>query len=483
MACTVGLTACGGGSGPGGVQGPSFPAGGGDDPTAGAWATWVVDPAAAAFQAPRPPAPASDQAAGELAELVAYAAARTPAQLADVATWDLGTCKRWNELARSLVASRSLPPPRASRAYGLLGVAMYDAMVVAWQAKHAWLRARPSAYPGAPALGGVEPNSPSYVSERACLSSAAREVLRYVFTDPADQATVDALLQSALEADLVAGVAFRSDVEVGQDLGAAAGAAVVAWAQADGADNPDVATRLPSGATYVPAAGPGTGHWTPTSASPALLPGWGGVRPFVMASGSALLCPAPPAWDSAEGAYFLQEVYDVSQALTPGLVAIATLWADGPGTATPPGHWNQVAVDAAVAEGFSEPRMARLLALLNAAQADAFIACWYNKYAYDYVRPVTEIRAQIDAAWSPLISTPPFPSYPSGHSSTSGAASQVLAFLIPGRASGFTSMATDAKNSRLYGGIHFAFDNDAGLDLGRSIANAVILRATHDGAP
>lgn len=479
------LPACGGGGTS--EAGLSFPAGTGVEPTAGTWRTWVVDASAPAFTPPAPPLPGSDATQAELAELTALAAARTPGQLADVAQWDLGVCKRWNELARSLVALRSLNPPRASRAYALLSFAMHDAMVTAFRCKHRHLRARPSAHPGAPSLGGVEPDSPAYVSERACLSAAAREVLRYLFTNPADRATVDALLQSALDADLVAGVSFRSDVEAGRALGAAVGAAVVASAQTDGADNPGVATQLPGGVPYVPAAGPGTGRWTPTpnAFAAALLPGWGGVRPHVLSSGGALVCATPPAFGSPEFTYFLNEVHSVSLSLTPALTAIATFWADGGGTFTPPGHWNQIAVDAATTDGLNECRMARLLALLNAAQADAFIACWWNKFHFDYVRPITEIRAQINAAWTtvPGIPTPPFPSYPSGHSSTSGAASQVLAFLLPARAAEFAAMATEAKNSRLYGGIHFSFDNDAGLDLGRLIGNAVIAIAENDGAP
>jgi hypothetical protein len=467
------------------VTGPFFTAGTGTEPTAGTWRTWVIDPAAPAFALPAPPLPNSAETEAELAELHTYAAARTPGQLSDVAAWDLGVCKRWNELARAIVASTNLNPPRASRAYMLLGVAMQDATIAAWRVKHAHLRARPSAHAGAPAVAGVEPATPSYPSERACLSAAAREVLAYVF--PGNLAEIDALLQSALEADLIAGVAFRSDVEAGETLGQAVGAAVVADASTDGADDAAIATNLPNGTPYTPAPGAGTGSWcrTPPAFADPLLPGWGGVRTRALLTGDSLVCPTPPAWNSVDGLYHRDEVYNVSQNLTPNLIAMAQFWADGPNTATPPGHWNQIAVDAAVADGLSEPRMARLLGLLNVAQADAFVCCWHNKYLFNYVRPISEIQANIDPAWETVagVGTPPFPAYPSGHSSTSGAASQVLAFLLPAHAAEFASMATDAKNSRLYGGIHYTFDNDAGLDLGRLVANLVIAIAENDGAP
>jgi membrane-associated phospholipid phosphatase len=490
LALVVLAPACGGGSGGGGgtmptPAGPFFTAGTGTEPTAGTWRTWVIDPTLASFTPAPPPLPNSTETQAELAELQVFAAARTPTQLADVATWDLGVCKRWNEQARALVASTPLDPPRASRAYLLLSVAMHDAMVAAWRSKHLYLRARPSAFAGAPPPGGVEPDTPSYVSERACLSAAAREVLAYVF--PGSLAAIDALLQSALDADLVAGVAFRSDMEAGQALGQAVGAAVVADATTDGADAPGIATNLPDGTTYVPAPGAGTGFWcrTPPAMADPLLPGWGGVRTRALLSGDALLCATPPVWNSADGLYFRDEVHTVSLNLTPTLIAMAHFWADGGGTATPPGHWNQIAVDAAVADGLNEPRMARLLGLLNVAQGDAFVCCWHNKYLFNYPRPITEIQANIDPAWETLpgIATPPFPAYPSGHSSTSGAASQVLAYLLPAHAASFASMATDAKNSRLYGGIHYSFDNDAGLDLGRLVANVVVAIAASDGAP
>lgn len=484
---TSGLAGCGSGGdvyGAGGSTGPTFNSPNAEEPTAGSWRTWVIDASAPAFTPAAPPAWDSAQTTAELAELGTYAAARTPAQLSDVQTWDQGVCKRWNEQARQLVISTGMNPPRASRGYALLSVAMYDAMVAAFRCKYTHHRARPYQFAGAPVLAGVQPVTPGYVSERACLSAAAREVLAYLF--PAQVGTVDALLTSALEADLVAGIAFRSDVETGRLVGRAVGLAVVAQAQTDGADNPDVATKLPDGTTYVPSVAAGTGHWskTPPAFANPLLPGWGGVQPFVLGSGGEITLAAPPTFGSALWDYYRDEVHTVALevASNASLQAIALFWADGAGTFTPPGHWNQIAVDLGAAEGLNECRMARMLALLNTAQADAFIACWWNKYHFDVPRPVTEIRANIDPAWSPLIGTPPFPAYPSGHSSTSGAASQVLAYLFPAHAAELAAMATEAKNSRLYGGIHYTFDNDAGLDLGRLIGNRVLTIAEHDGA-
>jgi membrane-associated phospholipid phosphatase len=122
---------------------------------------------------------------------------------------------------------------------------------------------------------------------------------------------------------------------------------------------------------------------------------------------------------------------------------------------------------------------ARLLAVLNTAQADAFIACWDAKFTYWTERPVTAIRREIESEppWLSYIPTPPFPSYVSGHSTTSAAASEVLAAFFPAAAAQLRAWAQEAALSRLYGGIHFRSDNETGLELGRQVA-AVALTAT-----
>jgi hypothetical protein len=152
---------------------------------------------------------------------------------------------------------------------------------------------------------------------------------------------------------------------------------------------------------------------------------------------------------------------------------------------TPPGHWNQIAVDACVADGLNDVRTARVLALLGVAQHDAFVACWDCKYHYDCIRPVMDIRATVPGqeAWLPYLTpTPHFPTYPSGHSTTSGAASQVLGALFPDRGIEFALMGDEAKDSRLYGGIHYRFDNDVGANMGRIIGGFVVDVAASDGS-
>jgi len=165
-----------------------------------------------------------------------------------------------------------------------------------------------------------------------------------------------------------------------------------------------------------------------------------------------------------------------------------------------PGHLNLLAKIAAEQKGNTLEENARLFAALNMAIADAVISCWDAKYEYSYWRPVTGIRlaaddgnpdTAADTAWTPLISTPAHPSYISGHSSVSGAAAAVLidffetdniSFTLPSQDttrparnfSSFSQAARESADSRLYGGIHWTFDNNVGLTVGDAVGHYVM---------
>ena len=174
--------------------------------------------------------------------------------------------------------------------------------------------------------------------------------------------------------------------------------------------------------------------------------------------------------------------------------AIARFWADGAGTVTPPGHWNVIAQDVAGQHGTTLEENARLFALLNIAEADAAIVSWDCKYKFEFWRPVTAIRngdldpvveTEKEAGWTPLLTTPPFPEYTSGHSTFSPAAAVVLAAFfggdipfetaledLPGVVrsfSSFSAAAQEAGMSRIYEGIHFLSANEAGLSSGAEL--------------
>ena len=152
-------------------------------------------------------------------------------------------------------------------------------------------------------------------------------------------------------------------------------------------------------------------------------------------------------------------------------------WADGAGTWTPPGHWNYIAAQDFITQNWSEVRWARNMALLNLAEMDAAIECWYTKYYYFNPRPT-----QMDPRVKTLTGVPNFPSYVSGHSMFSFAAATILGHILPERADAYNAMAQEAANSRVYAGIHYMIDCTAGKTVGQNVGNYAVQRAKIDGA-
>jgi membrane-associated phospholipid phosphatase len=220
----------------------------------------------------------------------------------------------------------------------------------------------------------------------------------------------------------------------------------------------------------------GPGFWVPTPPGflPPLLPRWGSVEPWNVQAPAALVPRPPPRPGSATFAAEVREVYKVSRMLTPEQRALALFWADGAGTFTPPGHWNAIASQLLAKHRLPLRREALLFAALNTAQSDAFICAWLAKYTYWSPRPVTAVRRSLDPTWTPLIATPPFPSYVSGHSTTSAAAATLLSRFFPREARQLRAWARQAAISRLYGGIHFRSDNETGLRVGAAVGRAAV---------
>jgi len=256
--------------------------------------------------------------------------------------------------------------------------------------------------------------------------------------------------------------------------------------------------------TYTPKSGPGYWQPTPPAFAPALLPQWPTVTPFALQSASQFRPVPPPALASAEYTAAFNEVKTIgaqnSTTRTAEQTQIAFFWLDGGGTASAAGHWNRIAQQVSAAHGLDVAQEARLFALLNMAELDASVACWDGKFTYELWRPITAIRAAdtdgnpdtaADTAWTPLVATPAHPSYASGHSTVSSAAATVLARFfgtddvsftsaqqnnpaIVRSYSGFRQAAEEAGMSRIYGGFHWQFDNQAGQKCGRQVGNYVV---------
>jgi hypothetical protein len=237
----------------------------------------------------------------------------------------------------------------------------------------------------------------------------------------------------------------------------------------------------------------GLGTWKPVGTQKALLPYWLYNTSFV--EKNSITDPAEPISFSynSSSAFFKEakEIYNISKNLTADQRAIALFFTDGAGSVTPPGHHMNVATEVLKLKKSSLSVAAETYVKMGLAINDALIACWRCKYYFNTIRPITYIRETIDTAWTPIVSTPPFPEYTSGHSSGAGAAAEILksqfgenttfvdntyAGIYPNRSySSFTAYADETSNSRLYGGIHFRQGCEEGVKNGRNIAKNVLL--------
>ena len=406
-----------------------------------------------------------------------------------------------------------LGPGRTARALAIVSIAVFEAVNA--------IERRYTSYLG---VGRAHPRA----SIDAAIAQAAHDTLAGLF--PSQAAHCGKLLQQEL-------ASMPDDIARGEgvELGARAAAAALARAADDGSAHAE--PRL--GAGYVPGLGPGEWRQDPVSRLPVALGArWGEVRPFVISAGKAFRAPPPPALTSAEYAEAFAEVlkYGGDGVLTrtrrtEDQTLMALFWAyDGaPMLGTPPRLYNQIAVHIAGQMGSDVAELARILALVNVAMADAGIAIWESKYHYKVWRPVTGIR-EADAGTGPTglgdgnprtiaqpefmplgapasnamgpNFTPPFPAYPSGHAGFGAALFQVLrrVYGTDGIAFTFTSdelngitldnggnprpMAprtfaslsqAEEENgqSRIYLGIHWSFDNTAGIEQGRRVADYV----------
>ena len=338
---------------------------------------------------------------------------------------------QWNARARRLVEVYRASPVAASRAYAMLAVAQYDASV---------------------ALRHRQAGSSVAAAERLAIAAAAARVLGALFP------SVSRELEDSLDDErstLASDGLPIAAVAVAEDAGARAAAWVLDRALTDGAD-----------AEWTGTVPTGLGLW---HGSVPLAPLWGRVTPWLLTRGDQFRAPPPPAVGSMEFAVALNEVRRISATRTSEQLAIALLWADGTTTATPPGHWNAIASDMIVARGMSDHDAVRVLALLDMAMADAMIACWDTKYTYWMERPW-----EADPRITTPIGRPPHPSYPSGHSCSSSAGARVLGAIFPAARDSLEAMRAQAALSRIYAGVHFRFDVNAGTRIGSSVAGLAL---------
>lgn len=413
----------------------------------------------------------------------------------------------WNALMRQTFAAEasSAAPPINSRTMGMLGGAMFDAVNSVNRNYQPYLN-----YFNPTTAGiGVDMN--------AAAATAAYNVMTSIYTDRYGAGNPYLSNFSNLYNNQMAAIASGDSRTRGTEVGAAAAAAMISARASDGWN---------AATTYSPQPFGTVGRWQPgatfgawgASTETFLYSQWANVQPFALGTASQFR-PAGPAglngttpadyqaWiQSPQYTAEFNEVKSLgsstSTTRTPDQTVIAYFWVDGPGTASPPGHWNRIAQSVSAAAGLNLEQNARLFALMNLAQADTGIATWEAKVFYDTWRPMLAINTAdtdgnpdtiVDASWAPLIPTPSFGAYTSGHSAFSMAGAAVLAdffgtdnmafsadsespFLPMGYTRAYTSFsdaADEAGMSRIYGGIHWMSDNLDGATLGASVANHI----------
>ena len=361
-------------------------------------------------------------------EPVAAPDAPTPLVSRSLKFWEAGATVAWNEVARNLVVKYSTSPIAALRVFALLGVAQYNAVIGAEQGKD----------------GSLHP------SDGGAVAGASAVVLTYLY--PAEANFLEGLVDQQEASPGWPGSAHE-DFASGETIGRGIGAGIIARAQTDRFFAPFTGT--------VPVC-PGCWRAVPTPPAFATL---GQAKPFFLTSGNQFRPPPPPAFGSAAFLAGLAEVRQISDTRTAQQVQIAQFWALPAGTITPGGYWNRLGADLAVQYHLGERETAHVLALMHMTAFDAIIASHEAKYFYWLLRPI-----QADPLITLPIAMPSFPSYPSNHATVSAAATTVLGAMFPNERRGLDAQAEEAALSRIFGGIHYRFDCDAGLVLGRTIA-------------
>ena len=251
------------------------------------------------------------------------------------------------------------------------------------------------------------------------------------------------------------------------------------------------------------------GKWRPTP--PDYLDGvewcWNTMKPMVLDSAAQFKPNRPPQYDTKPGTTFykmMKEVYDINKNLTSEQKLIAKYWDDNPFVIehaghmmfgnkkiTPGGHWIGITAQVVKQTNADIVKTAQSFALTSIALFDGFISCWDEKYRSSYVRPVTVINELIDKNWAPLLQTPPFPEYTSGHSTITASAATVLTKLygdnfafedssdyhyigLKRKFSSFQAAAAEASMSRVYGGIHYVLSVNTGSEQGKKVGGLVV---------
>ena len=370
----------------------------------------------------------------------------------------------WDSIALRAIQNQNLSSPEAARDLAILHSAQYDAVAAVDFPKSAYR---------------VHVTAPKGASAEAAADSAASTVLTALFPSQAQSFT---LAYNAAVAGLPKTPSITSGLALGREVA-----------------NQTLAGRANDGSSaavgLAPSLVPGLWRPTPPTFSAAQDAQFGQVTPFEIASGSSFRPAAPPKVGTPTYDQALAQVASLGRldggTRTADQTAAAFFWADGAGSFTNPGHWNQIAEQISVSRKDSLAKDARLFARLDFALADAAIASSDAQYTYDEWRPVTAVQ-QTDPSFSPLLVTPASPSYVSESAAYGSAAAEVLNAGFGSKVkftdrldvglgmtrtfSSFNAAATENANSRVWGGVNFSYDAQAGINLGSQVGSFVLAK-------
>ncbi len=421
-----------------------------------------------------------------------------------VAYWGNNPIIRWNEIARDLAAKYNLTPapnadgtypspnaanpniypyfpfahpPYACRAFAYLSTAQLDGMIAAWHYKYKYNR--PAVYITDKTIQAAYPTNdiPSYPSDGAVIAAVSRDILSSLF--PLEKQFLKEKADEMNRTLLAARIHVESDIVAGDSLGRGIAKIFLKRASTDGMSKAQVSKKV-SDSLRAEALARFGWEWS-NQESPqrpvGIAPLYGKLKLWSVPNVESVRPLPPPAPGSAEFNKAADELRSYEGNLTNEQRRIANWWSDGLGTYTPPGHWNRFATDNIIKYKMNPLRSARVYAYLNMAIQDAGISCWDAKYYYHYPRPI-----QVMNGFKTILGTPNFPAYTSGHSTFSAAAATLLSHIFPAEKTQFDKMAHEASESRIYGGIHFRFDCEAGLESGTKVGEFTIQKAIADGA-
>ncbi len=398
-------------------------------------------------------------------------------------TYDAKFATDWLWVATRIVADESRDnPPQAGRVYSYSCITIYQC-VVAGMPLNRSLSGQLKEMPSMPlAYPSLEYDWPTVVT--GAMPIMLRGLFRVLYTPSQN------MINNMAAKQLQERYAVKDSAIIVRSLlyGESIANRILEWADQDGFYRIQGIPYNPPPRTLNPA------NWEPINpGDTAVEPYWGTLRTFALPNAAYNELPPSFLFDSTVGSQFYNDQYEIFLLRTNATQEqkdIALFWRDKQLTPQPPGHWVSIVNQIVLRDNIKLDKAAECFAYLGIAIGDAFIAAWYTKYHYNYLRPQSFIMSYIQPGWLPFLPTPPFPDYPSGHSTSSGTCSYVLTHLLgqvaftdtthlrigmaPRSFNSFYEAAVECSNSRVYGNIHYRNACENGVIMGQNIGETII---------